>query len=114
MKKILIFGMIALAVIGCVVAAGCTSTTTLNSSTNANGDFIVGTWSLDDRDITVVFTDDHKGVITNGDNKINFTWKKTIDGKYQLDNEYGNQTIMTLDKNNRILTNDSGDTLTKI
>jgi len=113
MKKLLIIGAIALVVLGCVLAAGCTSTTTNNTTPAATTeDFAVGTWTLPNG-TTVVFSNDFKGVMTTGDKTFNFTWKKTTDGKYQVDREDGAQVLWTLDKNKGIMTNADGAVLTK-
>jgi len=108
MKKVLIIGAIALVVLGCVLVAGCTSTTTTTSE-----DFVIGTWT--DGTSTYVITNDFKGVYTNGDKQSNFTWKKTTDGKYELINEEGVKVIVTLDKTKGTLTNpDGAAVLTKV
>jgi len=106
MKKLLIIGAIALVVVGCLIAAGCTSTT------NTTEDFAVGTWTMDDG-TTIVITNDFKGVQTVDGKITNFTWKKTTDGKYEFIKEDGAKTIATLDKNKGILTNTAGTILTK-
>jgi len=108
MKKILVIGAIALVLFGCVLAAGCTSTT----SNTIGTDSVVGTWTLPNG-TTVVFGDDFKGVMTQGENKVNFTWKKTNDGKYQVDNEKGEQVIWTLDNVKGTMTNAAGAVLSK-
>jgi len=110
MKKLLIIGAIALVVVGCVLAAGCTSNTSTPATTTE--DFAVGTWTLPNG-TTVVFGENFKGVMTTGDKTFNFTWKKTTDGKYQVDREDGAQVIWTLDKNKGIMTNADGSVLTK-
>jgi len=109
MKKILIIGAIALVVIGCVLAAGCTSTTT---PATTNEDFAVGTWTLPNG-TTVIFGNDFKGIMITGDKKFNFTWKKNTDGKYQVDREDGAQVLWTLDSIKGNMTNAEGAVLTK-
>jgi len=114
MKKLLIFGAIALVVVACVLAAGCTSTTTTTTTpATTTEDFAVGTWTGDDGTIAF-FTNDFKGVVTDGTDAINFTWKKTADGKYELINENGSKTTMTLDNVKGTITISNGDVLTKI
>jgi len=111
MKKLLIIGAIALVIVGCVLAAGCTSTTTTTTTTE---DFVVGTWTMDDG-TTVVITNDFKGVQTVDGKVTYFTWKKDADGKYEfIKNDDGTITIVTLDKNKGILTNPAGAVLTKV
>jgi len=109
MKKLLIIGAIALVVIGCVLAAGCTSNT---STTTTTEDFAVGTWTLPNG-TTVVFGNDFKGIMMTGDKTFNFTWKKTADGKYQVDREDGAQVLWTLDNVKGTMTNADGAVLSK-
>jgi len=113
MKKILIIGAIALVIVGCVLVAGCTSTTTNNTTpATTTEDFAVGTWTLPNG-TTVVFGNDFKGVMTTGDKTFNFTWKKTDDGKYQVDREDGVQVLWILDNVKGIMTNAEGAVLSK-
>jgi len=111
MKKLLIIGAIALVVVGCVLAAGCTSNTSTTTSTE---DFAIGTWTTNNGATTVVFTNDFKGVITYGDTKHTFTWNKTTDGKYQLVDDTGTKATLTIDKNKGTITDTDGNVLTKV
>jgi len=113
MKKFLIIGAIGLIVVGCVLAAGCTSTTT-NTSTTTTEEFAVGTWSTDDGTAAVVLTNDFKGVYIDGDKEINITWKKNADGTYTFIREDGSLENVTIDKNKGILTYASGAVLSKV
>jgi len=110
MKKLLIIGAIALVVFGCVLAAGCTSTT------NTTGDFAVGTWISDDGRTAIVLTNDFHGVYIDGDDltDTDIVCKKTAEGKYNFILGDGTEVIWTLDKNKGILTNDAGTVLTKV
>ncbi|HJJ38664.1 MAG TPA: hypothetical protein O0X42_00870 [Methanocorpusculum sp.] len=112
MKKLLIIGAAALVVIACVLAAGCTSAT--QTPAVVTEDFVVGTWTTDDGKVIAVFTNDFKGVVNDSGDKVSFTWKKNADDTYELINDSGAVTIMTLEKNKGIMKIPNGDVLTKV
>jgi len=110
MKKILVIGAIAFVIFGCVLVAGCTSNTTTPATTT--DDFAVGTWTMDNGTVAI-FTNDFKGVVTDGNEAINFTWNKNADGKYDLINENGSKVTMTIDNVKGTMTIANGDILSK-
>lgn len=106
MKKLVLIGGLALAIIGCVLVAGCTS----NTSTE---EFVVGTWTTDDGKKTFVLTNDLKGVYIDGDNLTDIIWEKTADGKYKIRGAEIQETV-TLEKAQGILTNATGTVFTNV
>lgn len=93
-RKLALLGAVALVAIGCVVAAGCTSTQT--TPVSQSGDSITGIWFLnytDDNGIhaksTFVINDDGTGVryVVYDDSTADIrsmTWKETSEGVYAI------------------------------
>lgn len=102
MNKIVIFGVIALVVFGCVVAAGCTTTTTPQDTANEK---IVGMWSfiydkegephysidIINKDGTGINIDAPYDGSFQTDSVHPFSWKKNEDGTYDI--KFTSQTI---------------------
>jgi len=113
MKKIFIIGVIALVVVGCILAAGCTSTTEIPSA----DDQIIGTWMNNNGTTKFVINGNLTGAyykLDNGEWKedASILWTKNKDGTYYLINGNAKATI-TLDPVKSMFTTDSGTTFTK-
>lgn len=113
-KKLALFGVIALVVLGCVIAAGCTSTQTPQTVT---GEKIAGIWAGTDNfngeKTTTIIKEDGSGVfISVGTNNIPeryfLNWKKNTNGTYALDFANGDKRTYSVDATGTILTSSSG------
>jgi len=131
-KKLAIFGVVALVVIGCVVAAGCTSTSTTSVQTTSDDkndvstDPFVGFWvgkTKDDAGVevnsTLVIKNDGTGACYDVyDDKAviiyPLTWKKNSDSKYSLLYSRGNTSSLTLNDAKDTLVTSSGNTQKKV
>ncbi|HJJ36150.1 MAG TPA: hypothetical protein O0X27_03110 [Methanocorpusculum sp.] len=81
MKKVVSIGTLALVVIGCVIAAGCTSKTSDNQ--------IIGAWVDDDGKALFVLAENLTGAYYTAENgtvsdAVAVAWKKNADGTYSL------------------------------
>jgi len=113
MKKILVIGAIALVIFGCVLAAGCTSTTSSPSS----DDQIIGNWVKNDGTSGFVLEGNNIGTYyTLKDGEVKQTaiaWVKNNDGTYTIGNDE-TKTTVTLDPVKGQFTCDSGCIFIKI
>jgi len=129
-KKLAIIGAVALVVIGCVVAAGCTSTSTTTTTTSGTTDSFVGVWIgsgttsggqatffaiiNEDGSLTEIHLYDSGETIHEKG-----TWKKNADGTYTLtgdgSDKYGEKSVIyTLQSNGKTIKSSSGIEFTRV
>jgi len=116
-KKIAIIGVIALIVIGCVVAAGCTSSTSTSTTTTTVNDKIIGVWTGVDNyngsNTVTIINNDGTGLYTASfhDGTIEcytLKWTANKDGTYSAEYINGDKRTYTIDSSGNVLTSNSG------